>query len=82
MNLLVALRDVAGKQTYPRDAEQIDQLKLPTSDDVPSTRVDELPYKRNGMSVRGIVDLLDLGKTRDTAVDQGFIFRLVTNTLV
>ena len=33
VNHLVALRDVTGKQTYPREAEQIDQFELPVCDE-------------------------------------------------
>ena len=33
INHLLALRDVTGKQTYPREAEQIDQFELPVSDE-------------------------------------------------
>ena len=33
IHLLVALRDVTGKQTYPREAGQIDQFELPVSDE-------------------------------------------------
>ena len=32
-NHLVALRDVTWKQSYPREAQQIDQFELPVSDD-------------------------------------------------
>ena len=32
-NHLVALRDVTGKQTYPREAQQNDQFELPVSDE-------------------------------------------------
>ena len=31
VNHLVALRNVTGKQTYPREAEQIDHFELPVS---------------------------------------------------
>ena len=31
--LFGAMRDVAGKQTHPREAEQIDQFELPVSDE-------------------------------------------------
>ena len=40
-NHLVALRDVTGKQTYPREAQQIDQFLLPISDDDLRKRVRE-----------------------------------------
>ena len=33
VNNLVALRDVAGRQSYPRVAQQIDQFDLPLGDD-------------------------------------------------
>ena len=32
-NFVVALRDVSGKQSYPREAQQIDRFELPVSDD-------------------------------------------------
>ena len=32
-NFLVALLDVDGKQTYTKEAEQIDQFELPVSDE-------------------------------------------------
>ena len=33
VDVLLALRDVIGTQTYPREVEQNDQFELPVSDD-------------------------------------------------
>ena len=40
------------------------------------------PYKRDGMPLRGIDGLFDIGRTCDAAVGRGFIFRRVTDTLI